>query len=128
MSSTAGAGRATSDSKLIDNVSFMDVFEFGVAQAADTLTKGFEGYFVPIRIDAVALLGMARSDTVDLLASRVAVVDGEGVAVALIARRGWTSRLAGMSACPDFRREGAGSASMRKLVQESAATGAWCWR
>ena len=45
--------------------------EFSIPVLADLLTRGFEGYFVPIAISDVALLTMVRRDGVDLSSSRV---------------------------------------------------------
>jgi hypothetical protein len=43
--------------------------------------------------------------------------------VALIARRGWTSRLAAMAVVPEARRSGAGRAVMEQLLAEARARG-----
>ncbi len=61
-----------------------------------TLNRGFEGYLVPIHLNVSQFLDMVRKDSIDLTASRVLFVDGKPEGVALIARRGWMSRLAAM--------------------------------
>jgi ribosomal protein S18 acetylase RimI-like enzyme len=96
---------------------------FPIADVANLLTRGFEGYFVPINIDQNALLTMMRRDGVDLAESRVISKDGEPIGVALIARRGWTSRLAAMGIVPTGRNGGAGTWVMEQLVQEARARG-----
>ena len=98
---------------------FPSVLDFGLEPAAQVLTRGFSDYFVPIASSPAMLLGLARADSVDLTASRVAVLDGKPVAAALIARRGWTARLAGMAVVPEARQSGVGKALMAQLLAEA---------
>jgi hypothetical protein len=69
------------------------------------------------------LLNLARSDSVDLSLSRVFVRDGVAVGAALIARRGWTCRLAGMGIVKEARRTGIGRAAVLQLLAEANARG-----
>lgn len=93
--------------------------EFSIPALADLLTRSFEGYFVPIQINDAALLTMVRRDGVDLSASRVLLKDGRPSGVALIARRGWTSRLAAMGLTKNGRSQGAGTWMMGQLIGEA---------
>jgi ribosomal protein S18 acetylase RimI-like enzyme len=102
---------------------FPSVLDFGLEPAAHVFTRGFSDYFVPIASSPAILLGMARADSVDLTASRVAVRGGQPVAAALIARRGWTSRLAGMAVVPEARKNGVGKALMAQLLAEAKTRG-----
>lgn len=104
-------------------IAFTSLFDFGLEPAAQVLTRGFSDYFVPIASSPAILIGMARADSVDLAASRIALLDGRPVAAALIARRGWTSRLAGMAVVPEARRSGVGKALMAQLLTEARARG-----
>ncbi len=107
----------------------MPTFEFkpantaSLAQFADLLTRGFEGYFFPINITEPVLLTMMRRDGIDLLESRLLLQDGEPVGAALIARRGWTSRLAAMGIVSSARNSGAGTWAMQHLIEEARARG-----
>ncbi len=87
------------------------------------LNKGFESYFVPIQFDTVAFLNMLRKDGIDLTASRVLVTDDQPCGIALIARRGWTSRLAAMGIAKERRGKGAGSWFMEQLIEEACQRG-----
>ena len=102
---------------------FPSVADFGLAPAAEVLTRGFADYLVPIQSSPAILLGMVRQDSVDLTISRVCVVDGVPAGAALIARRGWTSRLAGMAIAPEARRRGIGKKFMAQLLAEARARG-----
>ncbi len=105
------------------SVTFRSVADYGIEPAADLAGRGFADYLVPISITAAGLLAMVRQDSVDPGASRVVLDDGRPVGVALIARRGWTSRLAAMSVLPEARGRGVGDACVRQLLAEAAARG-----
>jgi GNAT superfamily N-acetyltransferase len=87
------------------------------------LARAFEDYFVPIPSTVGVLLNMARTDSVDLASSCLFVRDGTAVGGALIARRGWTCRLAGMAIVPEARRAGVGRAAVLHLLGEAKARG-----
>ena len=83
------------------------------------LNLSFENYLVPITFNLMQFLTMLRKDSVDLSSSRVLLVDGQRAGIALIARRGWTSRLAAMGIVQNRRGQGAGLWFMEKLIQEA---------
>src|SRR5512138_1986922 len=87
------------------------------------LNRSFEAYFVPIQFDTVAFLGMLRRDGIDLTASRVLQADGQPCGIALIARRGWVSRLAAMGIAREIRGKGAGTWFMEELICEARRRG-----
>lgn len=105
--------------------------KFDVTPASDhllpdlvqTLNRGFEGYLVPIRLDVSQFLSMVHKDSIDLSASRVLLADDKPEGVALIARRGWVSRLAAMGISKEMRGQGAGSWLMERLLQQARARG-----
>jgi ribosomal protein S18 acetylase RimI-like enzyme len=101
------------------NLEFPSIVDYGLERGAEVLTRAFTGYFVPIAIDAHALVQSARVDSIDLASSCIFVRDGTAVGGALIARRGWTSRLAGMAIVPEARRRGIGHAVMNHLLGEA---------
>ena len=87
------------------------------------MTRSFEGYFVPVNITDVILLTMLRRDGVDLTSSRVILKDGVPSGLALIARRGWTSRLAAMGIVSSARNGGTGTWAMGQLIAEAQTRG-----
>jgi len=97
--------------------------EFPLPQLADLLTRGFEGYLVPVNITDAALFTMMRRDSIDLPSSRVIFKDDEPIGGALIARRGWTSRLAAMGLTTNARNSGAGTWAMERLIEEARSRG-----
>ncbi|MFN8384109.1 MAG: GNAT family N-acetyltransferase [Anaerolineales bacterium] len=104
-------------------LSLKPAHEFTIPFLADLMTRSFEGYFVPVNITDVIMLTMLRRDGIDLTASRVIMKDGEPSGLALIARRGWTSRLAAMGIVSTARNGGTGTWAMQQLVAEAQARG-----
>ena len=94
-----------------------------IPQLVDLLNRGFENYVVPITLNVNALLNMIRKDGIDLSISRVLLADGEPSGIALLARRGWTSRLAAMGIAEAHRGKGVGSWLMDQLIQEACERG-----
>lgn len=87
------------------------------------LNQGFENYLVPIQFDTVLFLNMLRKDGIDLTVSRVLLIEDQPSGIALIARRGWASRLAAMGITKERRGKGAGSWFMEQLIEEACQRG-----
>lgn len=100
-------------------LSFQPASEFPIPFLANLMTRSFEGYLIPIDITNDGLLTMLRRDGIDLNSSRVLLKDDEPVGVALIARRGWTSRLAAMGIVSTARNGGIGAWAMGQLIEEA---------
>jgi len=99
------------------------VFEFGVSNTAQLLNQGFSDYIVPIHIGLEQFYSMLRYDSIDITSSRVVLREGKGVGAALIARRGWSSRLAGMAISPEARGQGVGRWLMKNLIEDAKERG-----
>ncbi|HUE99741.1 MAG TPA: GNAT family N-acetyltransferase [Anaerolineales bacterium] len=87
------------------------------------LNRGFEDYLIPVQFNESTLLNMLRKDGMDLTTSRILTVDHDPCGIALIARRGWVSRLAAMGIAKETRRKGAGSWFMKELIDEACQRG-----
>src|ERR1041384_2123637 len=94
-----------------------------IPDLVEILNRGFENYFVSIAFNVNTFLNMVRKDGTDLTSSRVLLTDDKTAGIALIARRGWTSRLAAMGIAKEVRGMGAGSWLMEKLINEACARG-----
>jgi hypothetical protein len=57
----------------------------------------FQGYLVPMRLTPERYEIRSRAENLDPFASKIYYSNGSPAAVAMIARRGWTSRLAAMA-------------------------------
>lgn len=93
--------------------------DYAPSDLVQLLNRGFEDYFVPIQFNLVSFLNMLRRDGIDLTTSRVLLTDGQPGGIALIARRGWVSRIAAMGIEKERRGKGAGSWFMHQLVEEA---------
>jgi ribosomal protein S18 acetylase RimI-like enzyme len=97
--------------------------DYPLPDLVEILNRGFDGYFVPIKFNVNTFLNLVRKDGVDLPISRVLLADGEPAGVALLARRGWTSRLAAMGIAQHLRGMGAGSWLMDQIIREACERG-----
>jgi len=93
--------------------------DYPLPDLTQLLNLSFENYLVPVTFNLSQFLTMIRKDSVDLSASRILTADDKPVGIALIARRGWTSRLAAMGIAQNMRGKGAGSWFMEKVIQEA---------
>jgi len=93
--------------------------DYPLPDLVNYLNQGFEHYLIPIQFNVSQFLTMVRKDGIDLTSSRVLVADGNPSGIAMIARRGWTSRLAAMGISSDMRGKGAGTWFMNELVREA---------
>ena len=99
------------------------VLDFGLAKTVTLLNRGFAGYQVQVEFSLPSLLETARYNGIDFAASRLVLRAGEAVGVALIARRGWTGRLAAMAIIPSARSQGVGTWFMGELIAEAKGRG-----
>lgn len=97
--------------------------DYDLSEIAEIINRGFSDYFVKIEVNVTGLLHMVAQDSLSMDDSRVVVRDGEKVAVALIARRGWSSRLAAMAVVPEARGERVGTWLTERLLAESEERG-----
>ena len=93
--------------------------DYPLPDLVQILNRGFEGYIVPIHLNLTQFLNMLRKDSIDLTTSKILLVDDQPAGVALIACRGWTSRLAAMGIVTEMRGRGTGSWFMEKLIDQA---------
>ena len=89
-------------------------------EIAAAIVRCFEGYLVPMRFTAEKYEIRFRGENLDPFSSRLYYSKGAPAAFVMIARRGWTSRVAGMAVAPDFRGHGLGKEVMRTVLEEAA--------
>jgi ribosomal protein S18 acetylase RimI-like enzyme len=94
-----------------------------LVDAVAVLNQGFSDYFVKIHFDTRTLLRTIRYDQIDGSQSWIIVMDGEDVGACMVARRGWTSRLASMAIIPEARGKGIGTWVVGRLLRQARARG-----
>src|SRR5215210_2249428 len=107
----------------IDDISKRPVAACTAAQVADALTKSFEDYVVPVNVSAEAYERRFRPENVDPFASYAYFRENRPVAMVLVARRGWTSRIAAMAVAPETRGKGLGKCIMQSVIGEAVERG-----
>jgi ribosomal protein S18 acetylase RimI-like enzyme len=96
----------------------MRAIELNYAQLAQVFTRAFEGYAVPLAVDAQSLEQRARVESIDLVASTIA-----DSGVVLVARRGRTSRIAAMGVFSEARGRGVGRTMLADTLAACRARG-----
>lgn len=97
--------------------------DYPLPDLIEILNRGFENYLVPIQFNLPQFIYMLRKDGIDLASSCVLLMDDQPSGIALIARRGWTSRLAAMGISKEARGKGAGSWFVDKVIQDARQRG-----
>lgn len=105
------------------NLALKPTLDYHLSQLASILNQCFTDYVVEIRIEAASLAQMVRHESIDLAASQVVLQAEEVVGIALIGRRGWTSRLAAMGVLPNRRGQGVGRWLAEQLIAQAKARG-----
>jgi ribosomal protein S18 acetylase RimI-like enzyme len=106
-----------------EGISRRPVAECTAAEVADALTKSFEGYVMPVNVTAEGYEHRFRPEHVDPFASYVHFREVGPVAVVLVARRGWSSRIAAMAVAPEARGKGLGKLIMQDAIDEAVQRG-----
>jgi ribosomal protein S18 acetylase RimI-like enzyme len=104
-------------------IEMKSVMEYGIEETAVLLNRGFTDYFVPVQFNMNSLLHLVAHDGLDLTSSRIMYQNGNAVGVGLIARRGWSSRLAAMAIVPEAQNQGVGKRFMQSLIDEAQQRG-----
>jgi ribosomal protein S18 acetylase RimI-like enzyme len=78
--------------------------------------RGYEGYVVPLHLDADQLRGHIEGGSIDLSASRMAYNDGEAVGVALLGIREKRAWVGGVGVSPAWRGQGIGRLLMNAVI------------
>jgi len=107
----------------VEDITRLPVAECTATLVADALTRSFEGYMMPVIVSAEGYERRFRPENVDPFASYVYFRRTRPVATVLIARRGWTSRIAAMAVAPEARGKGLGRRIMESVIAEAASRG-----
>jgi ribosomal protein S18 acetylase RimI-like enzyme len=89
------------------------------AEVAASIVHCFQGYLVPMTFSVERYEVRFRAENLDPFASRLYYSNQELAAAVMIARRGWTSRLAAMAVAPEFRGRGLGKNVMKVTLEEA---------
>ncbi len=90
---------------------------FELDRLAAVFNAGYEGYFVPVEVDAVAYRSLLDLWDIDLSRSRVALRDDELVGFVNLGVRGGNGWIGGLGVVPAERRHGVGRALMESVLE-----------
>jgi ribosomal protein S18 acetylase RimI-like enzyme len=93
----------------------------GIQQLAAVFNAGYEGYFVPMHVDAATFSPMLALWDVDLSRSRVALRDGKPIGIVNLGLRGDHGWIGGLAVVPAERRQGVGRALMEDVLAGAPA-------
>jgi GNAT superfamily N-acetyltransferase len=98
--------------------------DYRPADLAALFSRSFANYLVgSVNLDAYSFAGLMARENVDLTLSLVAVRDSKPVGFGLIARQGWSSRLAAMGMVPEAAGQGVGRWLLQQLIEQARARG-----
>lgn len=92
-------------------------------EVAAALVRGFEASHAPVQVSDRSYERRFRSEGLDPFASRVFERAGDPMGVLLVARRGWTARIAGLGLAPEVRGLGLGRRVMGQAIEEARVRG-----
>lgn len=93
-------------------------------QLAALFTRAFTGYIAgEVHMDTPLLVNLLTQGNVDLNLSTLAWRDDEPLGLALIARQGWTSRIAGMGVIPEAQGQQVGWALLQQVIAQASERG-----
>ncbi|RYU79064.1 GNAT family N-acetyltransferase [Hymenobacter persicinus] len=99
------------------------VLNFTSAEVTEAMNRSFEEYFVPLVFTPETFERRFRSENLDAAASRLWFRDGELIGLTLLARRGYTCRVAAMGLVREARGQGYGRPMLQAAIDEATARG-----
>src|SRR5579864_196610 len=106
------------------NLSLKSAAECAIGDLAALFTHAFEGYIGgSVQFTAPSFLSFASHDNIDIPLSRVLIADERPIGIALLARQGWTSRIAAMGIISEAQGQGKGGWALAELIREAKARG-----
>ena len=105
------------------DLSLEPALSYDIATLAQLLNRSFADYLVDIRLNPTLLSQMIQREGIDLSQSQLILRRDKAIGIALIARRGWTCRLAAMGLISESRGQGIGTWFLKDLVTQASLRG-----
>ncbi len=98
--------------------------EFPLSTLCDIINRSFKGYVGgDINFTPPVLAGFIAQGGIHLTRSLVALQDGEPAGIVMLARRGWSVRVALMGVIADFQNQGVGRWLLTQIADEAKTNG-----
>ena len=104
-------------------ISIAPASQIGFDDLLTTLNTGYEGYIVPLQLNAEQLRGHLDNNDIHLQASRIAIMDNKPIGVALLGARGSRGWVGGVGIAPAYRNQGIGRQLMRVIASSLVQRG-----
>jgi GNAT superfamily N-acetyltransferase len=108
---------------VLDEFTRVPLAEVRSAESAAAMNDAFAGYVVPFQMTPESFEQRFRGENIDPFASSIYRRGSATVGLLLIARRGWTARVAAMAIAPPYRRLGVGHAALTEAIDEAKKRG-----
>jgi ribosomal protein S18 acetylase RimI-like enzyme len=109
---------------IILNETIQPAADFSPNVLVQLLNDAFANYIAgPVRLDRSGLAGMIAREGIDLFLSRVLVQNDTPLGFILIARQGWTDRIAVMGMIPKAQQQGLGRMFLTRILEEAKLRG-----
>ncbi len=106
----------------VSQLEYQAACHFSSETLANLFTRAFEGYVGgEVSLSAESVQHFIASQGINLVLSQIVLSEGEAIALAFVARRGWTSRLATMGVVPKAQHQGLGTVFMKQLIAQAKA-------
>jgi len=105
------------------HITFQPADQFSSEALGALFTRAYADYDVPVQLDSAGFASMVALYDIDLRASRVGLLRGEPIALALLAARGRRGWIGGMGVAPEYRGERAGRAVMKAVIDSARRSG-----
>jgi len=96
---------------------------YSLVELADLFSRTYVDYFFPVNMTPEMLSWIVVTQSIDLAASHVSLVDNEEVGFIFISSRGLSQRVAAMAVLPDHRGKGIGRAMLAKCIGDARKMG-----
>lgn len=98
--------------------------EFSIPDLAQFFNQAFAGYIGGnVEFTPITYMQFLTRDNTDLTLSRVVLREDQPAGFCLIARQGWTSRIAAMGILPEAKGQGVGKWLLEQIIQEATQRG-----
>ena len=104
-------------------IEFIPADQVELNEVVTLFNAGYEGYIMPVNVNADWMTGNLNQNDTQLALSRIALVDGEAAGICLLAKRGTHGWINAVGVAPPFRRQGIARALMTNILEVARENG-----
>ncbi|MEQ8677185.1 MAG: GNAT family N-acetyltransferase [Aggregatilineales bacterium] len=104
-------------------IEFIPADHVELDEVVTIFNAGYEGYIMPVNVNADWMSGNLSQNDTQLALSRIALVDGEAAGICLLAKRSTHGWINAVGVAPPFRRQGIARALMTTIFDVARENG-----